>query len=196
MAITCSPARLESLELQVRAAGKKALALYKRILREDGSAEFAAMCALRQAPSSLNSERAFSEGAARQTRNMPELTRRLKYKAAKKAGIATQGKVHKDGLGPPSDPASWVSTPDDVLAVARARNLTVEGVVNHKGVEYEGPRKTVALAPEIVDRFEREYRQGDPGLDAKVRRSPKARRELREKIIDTHGSRRKRAGKA
>jgi hypothetical protein len=53
---------------------------------------------------------------------------------ADRAGISTHGKTYMSGLAAyPGDPRAWVNGKSDVLAVARERNLTVEGCVSHKG---------------------------------------------------------------
>ena len=191
MGAIATDTRRKMLDDQVKSAGDAEWKIYCQILAKGETAEWAAMCALRQAPGSRGTERAFSEGASRQMGRMSDITRRSLLAAARRAGIATDGKCYKGGLGRPDDPAAWVSTSDDVLAVAKARNLTVDGAVRHKGVEHCGPPKRVRLATDIVDQLERDYRAEDPGLDQKVRKSPKARRELRERIVDKHGSKRK-----
>jgi len=182
--------RRDMLDDEVRLAGRAAWSLYQSILAAGETREWAAMCALRQAPGSKNTDRAFSEGARRQMNGMSEVNRRKLLEVARKAGINTQGKCYKGGLGRADDPAAWVSTADDVIAVAKAKQLDVSGVVNVNAGREVAPKK-VALAPDIVARLEKEYCAADPALKAKVVKSPKARRELRERIVATHGSRRK-----
>jgi hypothetical protein len=182
--------RQRMLEGQVKAAGPQAMRVYRSIRRKGETAEFAAMCALRQPPGSKGTDRAFTEGFSRQMGGMSDASRSTILETARKAGIATQGKCFKGGLGRPDDPAAWVSSVDDVKAIARARNLTVAGAVEHQGVVPEKPKRT-RLASDIVDRLEANYRAEDPSLNAKVAKSPKARRELRERIVDKHGSKKR-----
>lgn len=160
--------------------------LFDQIVASGETAQWAAMCAMRTPPGSRYTERAFLQDMNSGVDKMNHIIRDHTYKAAHKAGISTQGKVHKPGLGPATDPGAWVSSMDDVLAVAKARNLTVTGAVNHKGVEIlEKPNKP-RLAPDLVKRYRKEYLKSDPSLAEKVRKSKKASRELNERIIANH----------
>lgn len=160
--------------------------LFDRIVASGETARWAAMCALRSPPGSRYTERAFMQDMNSGVDKMNHIIRDHTYAAAKKAGISTQGKVHKPSLGPASDPGAWVSTMDDVLAVAKARNLTITGAVNHQGVQIMEKSKRPALAPDLVKRYRKEYLKQDPALAEKVRKSKKASRELTERIIATH----------
>ena len=144
------------------------------------------MCALRQPPGSRYTERAFLQDMGNRADKMNHLVRDATYKAAHKAGISTQGKVHMAGLGPATDPGAWVSTADDVLAVAKQRNLNISGAVEHKAVEKIGKEKKPHLAPDIMARLRKQYLKSDPALAEKVKKNKKASRELNERIIANH----------
>lgn len=176
--------RDESLRNECLQAG--VVDLFDEIVSRGETAQWAAMCAMRSPPGSRYTERAFLQDMNSSTEKMNWIVRKHTYDMAEKAGISTQGKVHKASLGPANDPGAWVSSMDDVLAVAKARNLTITGAVNHKGVETMEPKKQVALAPDLVKRYRKDYLKQDPSLAAKVKRSKKASRELNERIIATH----------
>jgi hypothetical protein len=180
---------LERITDECEAAGVGAE--YRRMVKAGTYPREAAMYALQAAPGSRNTDRAFCQGARHQMDNMDADNRKMLYKMAHKAGVNTAGKFYKGGLGKPTDPAAWVTSSDDVLAVCKARNLNCEGVIKHKAIEKDYVPKNIPLAPDIVHEFEQKYTKADPGLAAKVKKSPKARRELQERIIDTHGNKRK-----
>jgi hypothetical protein len=69
---------------------------------------------------------------------------------ADRAGISTHGKTYLSGIAAyPGDPRAWVSGKSDVLAVARERNLSVEGCVSHKGHAVD-PGEDKPIADDIL----------------------------------------------
>jgi hypothetical protein len=73
-----------------------------------------------------------------------------------------------------------VDSTADVLRVARKRNLTVEGIVNHKGTQI--PQKPPALSERVLREDVKYYRKLHPG---------KSTAELREMAISKHALKRK-----
>lgn len=180
--------RREMLEAEVDAAGPQAKAIYVQALNTGAGIEFAAMCALRQAPGAKNTDRAFQEGARRQMENMDPENARHVLASARKAGINPSGKYYKGSLGRYTDPAAWVSTADDVVASAKAKKLDVSGVVNVKAGPSElPPPKRVALAEDVARRLEGRILAAEPATAEKCRKSASARRELRDRVIAKHG---------
>lgn len=62
---------------------------------------------------------------------------------AKAAGINISGKFYHGGIADKRghlDPAAWVEGTDDVRRVAKERNLTVTGAVEHKGHAVDPPK--------------------------------------------------------
>ncbi len=118
---------------------------------------------------------------------MSEANRKSVLEMAKKRGIDINGKRHISGLGPVTDPASWVSSTADVLAVCKARGLSCSGVVNYQGPEAEPIVNPPRLSDDLVNEEAVKRMQKDPALAEKVKKNPKARKELREAIIDKHG---------
>lgn len=184
--------RTEMLLDEIRAAGVEEL--YEQCLANGSTMEFAAMCALRQPPGSRNTDRAFCQGAERQTRMMAPVNRKIIYERAQKAGISTQGKWYKGSLGngDPANPAAWVSSADDVVAVCKAKGYSMEGVINYTAPDIErAPPKSVRLAPDLVNEGVRMMLQGDPALAEKVKKNPKILVEVKERVIEKHGKRKK-----
>lgn len=184
--------RLEMLQDEVASAGPEAVEIFTQCLEQGQTLEFAAMCALRQAPGSKNTDRAFCEGAERQKRMMSKVNRDAVYEIAKKAGISTQGKYYKGSLGRPNDPLAWVSNADDVLVAAKKKNLSVSGVVNYTAPDRDPRSKPkVRLAPDLVKKYAAELLSQEPDTAAKVKENPKSLREVVERVVDKHGSKRK-----
>jgi len=162
------------------------LAIYQQVMQTDGSPRFAEMCALQSPPGTKNTERAFMQGAWRQMEQMDPKNRDTILADAKKAGISTQGKCFKSGIGHWTDPAAWVTSAEDVLAVAKARNYEVSGVVNHKAIDKCLPPKRVKLAPDIVKQQTEKLLAREPALAEKVKKNPKKLAEVHERVIATH----------
>ncbi len=179
---------LARIEDECKRAG--VFAEYTSMVERGTSPRAAAMYALQQPAGTRNTDRAFCQGAHKQMENMTPINRQAIQRIAKRAGISTDGKYYKGGLGRYNDPAAWVSCADDVLAVAKAKNLDIEGVLNHKAVHKEvEPPKSQGLAPDIVQNIARDYLASDPALAERCSKSKHARLELREQIIDKHGRR-------
>lgn len=180
-----SAVELERLHDECRRAG--VLADYHKAVASGANPRFAAMLALQSPPGTKNTDRAFSQGQHRKMEQMGGRTRKLLQETAKRAGIETNGKYYLGGALKATDPAAWVTSAEDALTVCKRRNLNAEGVLNYKATVIEKPPPDVALAPDLVRDFERKALQNDPALRAKVKANPKARRELREAIVERHG---------
>ena len=153
------------------------------------AARAALMFVSQQAPGVKGLDRAFQQKARARMENMNPKMRQQIVDIAHKAGISTAGKYYQGGLGKYNDPSAWVSGADDVLAVAKAKGLKVSGAINYEPSEQrEVP--LVGMAPDIIDGFVGKYTSNNPTLAEKVVKSPKAMTELRERIIDKHGSKR------
>lgn len=182
--------RMEMLYADVERCGPGAIDMFETLIAQGESIEWAAMCACRQPPGAKNTDRAFQQGQRRKMENMDPVNRRNMQAIAKRAGINTDGKYYMSSLGSYTDPAAWVATADDVVTTAKKKNLTVEGVVNHRGIEKDvAPKQGPRLAPDIVERLAQEKLAKDPALRAKVKRQPKAIRELKEQVVEQHGPR-------
>lgn len=129
---------------------------YEKMRQNGESHGFAKMCALQRPPGTKGTEKALMQGA-------------------------TSGKRYISGLARfPGDPQAYVSGADDVLRIARERNLNVEGCVNHQAHEVEPP-ESVPLADDIVDGLVQDAKAKDPGLEQRVGET-----EIREMVKDRH----------
>jgi hypothetical protein len=181
--------RRYTLDREVKEAGPAAVKLYKEILAKGETAEWAAMCALQAAPRTKNTDRTFCDGHRRRMNKMDDYNRKKMLAIAKQHGINTEGKYFT-GLGHYSDPHAWASNQQDVIDAAKRKNLKLEGPVNCDFTR-EGlpPPKKKPLAEDIVKNEALALMKADPALAAKVKKSPKAKQELRERIQATHSRR-------
>jgi hypothetical protein len=178
--------RRYTLDREVREAGPEAVKLYKQILANGETAEWAAMCALQSATRTKNTDRTFCDGHRRKMNKMEPHNQKRILDIASKAGINTQGKFY-NGIGRYSDPDSWSSSQQDVIDAAKRKRLKLEGPVNCNFIREDlPPPKKKPLAEDLVKNEALALMKKDPSLAAKVRKSPKAKQELRERIQATH----------
>jgi len=181
--------RLKMIQAEIKKAGPEARKIFKQAY--DGNPEnleFAAMCALRTPAGARYSDRAMDSGIHSLMGKIHPKNRKKIFGAAKKAGINVAGKVYNGSLGKPNNPLAWVTCADDVRKSAKLQNLTMDGAVKHQGYIPDPPAfKGKKLASDLVDEIETQYTSQDRKLAAKVKKSPKARRELREQIVEKHG---------
>ena len=166
------------IPLEVRQRGREAIDLYTRALPHGD--RFAAMVALQAPPGTKGTDRAFMQGRLNneQLNDMP--SRQAKYVAAeaKRAGIDISGRYYCGGVADKRgwrDPQAWVGGNDDVLRVAKARRMIVEGSVNYDPGPAPPQRKLISES--IVQDEIKKAKRKDP--TAKVG-------ELREKVIEKH----------
>lgn len=151
-------------------AAKGLLDKYVRLCADPAAdPHFVAMSLLRRAPGA-RTDREFLRG--REVKD-------YQAKAAMKAGVSVGGKVHMRGLGPATDPKSWVSSRDDVLRVAQERRLRIKD--DDDNVLYEPPptrddAKPTALHPRIVKEVMAEKVAQNPAL-------AKDKEKLREQVM-------------
>lgn len=153
---------------------------------EEGSERSALMCALQQAPRTRNTDRTFCDGQRRHMDKMNDYNREKILKAAKKAGINTHGKFF-NGIGRYTDPDAWSSNQQDVIDAAKRKRLKLEGPTECNYMREDlPPPKPKKLAEDLVKNEALSLMRQDPALAEKVRKSPKAKQELRERIQATH----------
>lgn len=172
---------------EVLEAGSEAVSTYRRALPH--GERWAVMCALQCPPGTKGTDRAYMEGRLNQQQfdDMPKKMASRMLREAQAAGINTTGKYYCAGIADRRaycDPRAWVDSTADVLKVARERNLTVEGAVNHHGTVM--PPQRTALSETIIKEEMRHYRKLHPG---------KKSADLRQMIIDKHAHPAKRKGK-
>ena len=162
---------------------------YDRLITEGNNPGFAAMLAQRRPPGTKGTDRSFLEGSHDWSRSMGRTNRRHIFAEAKKAGISTQGKVYKGGIGKPNDPMAWVSSASDVLAACKEKGFSCQGAVNYKAPERQIKKKR--LADDLAHGYMQRELASDPSLREKVKKNPKKLIELKEKVIDKHGSKKR-----
>jgi hypothetical protein len=87
---------------------------------------------------------------------------------AEAAGVSTAGKWYCRGLASyPGDPNAWVGDRGDVLRVAREKNMTVHGYVEHRGREAD-PGDDLTIADDIIDSEVEDVLDSNPGADAEA----------------------------
>jgi hypothetical protein len=116
---------------------------------------------------------------------MSESHRRKIVHIAEQAGISTAGKVYEGQLGKYNDPAAWISGTSDVVRAARQKNMHVPSL-GVTATQYDPKPQGPKIAPDILQRLESDAIAKDPVLKEKVRRSPGAKKELRQQLIDKH----------
>lgn len=139
------------------------------------------MCAMQVPPGTKGTDRAFQEGRLDGSwlDKMPAHQAQRIVREAKAAGIDITGKQYISGLADKRghmDPMAWVSDTADVKKVAKAKNLNVQGIVNHQAVEMP-PAPKISLNPRIARRLAAEEMARNPGLK---------RQEAIERIKERH----------
>ena len=113
-------------------------ARYENMRLAGESHKMAEMLATRTFPG-LRTDAIFNEGkfSGEQGRIGPQELWRIQQ--AEAAGVSTTGKWYCSGLASfPGDPTAWVGDRGDVLRIAREKNLTVHGYVEHSGHATDG----------------------------------------------------------
>ncbi len=160
-------------------------AFYVHVRRNGESHSIAEMLAFQKAPAMQNSDQMFLRGK-HQDHGLDKNDRFAEsyIRRAHAGGVNPHGKVYMSNLADkrgPGDPEAWVSGVDDVkrVCVERGHGCEALGIPLQERAPDTGP----ALADDIVQEAMAGYTQ-DPG-------SPKDPRELREKIIEKHGTKKK-----
>jgi len=104
---------------------------------------------------------------------------------ARLSGINVSGRYYMSGLADKRghrDPAAWVDSIADVKKVAVERNLSVSGIVDHKGVP-QPPPPPKRLSASLTKRMMAVERAKNPGMKMKDR-------DLKEMVKDKYGYKR------
>ena len=138
---------------------------YVAIRKQGDSHNMAEILSKRRPPASLT-DREFNMGRHNnnQFESCPALGNYYKN-IADKAGVATAGKYYVTGLGRfPGDPRAWVRSRGEVLAIAKERNLVLDGLVTYKGDHDPDPTPDVPLADDLWQRETAEIMARSPGM--------------------------------
>ena len=157
-----------TMPASIAAADKEVQRHYAKMIRAGQSQAFAEMCSLGQPPGTKGSDRAFQEGRldGNWLDKLPPRQAKRMVREAKKVGIDISGKQYISGLADKRghmDPMAWVSDTSDVRRAAKAKNLTVQGIVNQEAAELP-PRPSVGLNPKIVAELAKKELAKNPSL--------------------------------
>lgn len=189
MAGISQQARLEMIEAEMEDQPLEIYNRYRDMIAEGQSPVFAQMAAMQWAPTMGNSDRSFCKGQREKMLGMNPKARDEIQRRAGLAGINTDGKYYVSGLGKYTDSEAWVTSSEDVLNVAKRRNLNIRGAINHKSVDkMEGPPPKKALADDIADGYIRDHLKNSPRDVEKVHKNPKYLKEIKEMVVDMHGA--------
>ena len=184
MTITLTEAQVRSIEHEAETIGR--LDEYRQLVEAGQSPRMALMLVARQFPGLNGTDAKFNKLERQRMSEMEAEDRDSIVKIARKAGINTHGKTYNGALGRYNDPGAWVSGTSDVRQTAKVKGLSLRGQVN---VENHKPAtKASKLSKRMVAEYEQAYCDRDPGLQEKVSKSPKARQDLREMIIEKHAN--------
>lgn len=172
---------------EMREAGPDIFQFYLDLIAAGSTPVMAHMLASRRGPEARNTDKSFCSGAQRRMSTMNQDMRKEMLKRAHKAGVKTEGKYFVGGLGRYEDQKAWVSGADDVLRVAKERNLNVEGVINHKAQKLDQPPPKKRMAEDVMQARLAKYAQ-DPQVAEKLKKGgKKALGDLKQKIAAVHG---------
>lgn len=137
---------------------------YWEMRLKGGTHNLSKMCVLRSPPAIVTDQQ-FNMGRVNnnQFARCPELGK-LYREEADRQGISTTGKYYVHGLGRyPGDPRAWCRGRGDVLAIAKERNLSISGLVEHKGHAVE-PTPDVPLAEDLWENATQEVLEANPDM--------------------------------
>lgn len=151
---------------------------------------FAQMCATQIPPGTGGTDRAqFSSRDINHhgLQDYPLWQQQMMVSQAKASGINVTGKVYRGGLADgrgAGDPAAWVSSVNDMITVAKKRNLNLSthqgDKVLHKATPV-APTPDVPLSQNLINEYAQHYIEQDPNWKNKPQ-------ELVEMVVDTHGA--------
>ena len=140
-------------ELQLSSALALGMMQFVRyiMMRMDGQSHNIAMVLATRSFPGVKTDSVFNEGKFSGESNSGCHAKEMWLrKEAEKNGFSTNGLWYCSGLAMhPGDLKAWVGGRGDVERVARERNLTVDGYVNHKGREV-APKPDIAIDPVLV----------------------------------------------
>jgi len=140
-------------------------ARYENMRLDGQSHNFAEMIALRRFPG-IKTDAIFNESKfSGESGQIPKQQKWLR-RQAEDAGVATNGKWYCSGLASfPGDPTAWVGDRGDVLRIAREKNLTVHGYVEHEGHETDGGGD-IPISDDIIEDEVSDILESNPFAEA------------------------------
>jgi len=167
------------------------LVFYVKCRLEGTSHKLAEMFATRSFPGLKGTDSIFTEGWFSSDKDANPYEQPWLIAQAEAAGVSTAGKKYMKGLADyPGDPTAWVGSQADVLAVAKAKNMTVHGYVEHEGYRPDMPSpdelasRPYKVADDLIE-HEVDDLLGDTPVSDQVRNEVASQvRDLREGKFD------------
>jgi hypothetical protein len=127
----------------------------------------------------VKSDKIFNEGRFSSDAGKNGLEQQWLRQQAEAAGVSTNGLHYMRGLADyPGDPRAWIGGRSDVLRVAREKNMTVHGYVEHKAHDVDLPEdKGYRVADDIIDAETDEIVSWNPKEFAPIRE------QIREDVV-------------
>lgn len=162
---------MSQVPAEVESRGPEAVEHFLRMIADGQTERWAVMCATQTPPGTWGTDRAFQQGRldGNWLDKLPERQAKRMVREAKASGIDIAGKQYVSGLADKRghcDPMAWVSDTADVKRVAKARNLTVQGLVKHTAHEVE-PRKSTALSKDVIRDLSKREMAKNPDMTKK-----------------------------
>lgn len=165
----------QALDFYVRNPGAVVHRRYTAMRLRGESHNMAEMLALRKFPGVTGLDADFMRGRMTGDQFSNRAQGEYYHRIAEEAGVSTAGKYYSAPLASyPGDPSAWVSDRSDVLRVARAKGLRVEGLVDYSPPEHE-PSPDIPVAADILERHVQEEMEVSPGV---------AYEDVRERVFD------------
>jgi len=141
-----------------------AQARYENMRLAGESHKMAEVLACRSFPG-VKSDAIFNEGKFSSSSGKVGIEQEWLSKQAEDVGVSTTGKWYCRGLASfPGDPTAWVDSRGDVLRIAKEKNMTVHGYVEHQGYETDGGGDTV-IGDDIIENECLDIFDSNPGID-------------------------------
>lgn len=187
-----SPDKLKALcDEEAASLSPRDRAIYRKSVAAGNSPQFALGLATRRAAITKGGDRAFTRLSRYNMDNMRPDNRNAIIQIARRAGISTDGKYYHPQLGRYNDPHAWVSTAQDVLDVCKKKNLNATGYVNHVATKPDKPPERKPLAEHLIRECTQKILRNEPETRAKLKEGRLKPQELRERVIEKHGRKRK-----
>jgi hypothetical protein len=156
---------LEPIEFPVVSCDLDTQLRYQQMRLDGQSHKMAEMLATRSFPG-VKTDAIFNEGKFSSDSGLVGAEQTWLRAQAERAGVSTNGKWYCRGLASfPGDPTAWVGDRGDVLRIAREKNMTVHGYVEHKGHEVD-PGDDIEVAPDLIENEVQDILESHPGANA------------------------------
>ena len=164
-----------NLPVDIQNAHPKVQAHYRKMIEDGQTPRWAEMCALQAPPGHSGTDKTFMEGRCNGEwlNDMPKRQADYIVREAKAAGIDTAGKYYHSGIANKRgwcDKEAWVSGRDDVVRVAKKRNLEVRGSINVDATQKDPPKKSVPLSKSALRNITGKRRPSEAEVSSAIKK--------------------------